>query len=79
MPPIPDVSQIFRDHSIGQIDEALYRYPDVHIRSERTESRDRASAILEQMSDQNAVLNCRSENYADRVNRTDITILLQQS
>ena len=32
MPPIPDVSQIFRDHSIGEIDEALYRYPDAHIR-----------------------------------------------
>ncbi|MGA9153564.1 MAG: hypothetical protein WBZ36_23540 [Candidatus Nitrosopolaris sp.] len=32
MPPIPDVSQIFRDHSIRQIDEALYNYPDVHIR-----------------------------------------------
>ena len=32
MPPIPDVSQIFRDHSISQIDEALYRYTDMHIR-----------------------------------------------
>lgn len=32
MPPIPDVSQLFRDHSIRQIDEALYNYPDVHIR-----------------------------------------------
>jgi hypothetical protein len=32
MHPIPDVSQIFRDHSIDQIDEALYRYLDAHIR-----------------------------------------------
>jgi hypothetical protein len=44
MHPIPDVSQIFRDHSIGQIDEALYRYLDIFV-SGRTESRDRATAF----------------------------------
>lgn len=31
MPPFHDVDQIFRDYSIGQIDEVLYRHPDVHI------------------------------------------------
>ncbi len=30
--PFADVNQIFTDYSIGQIDEALYHYPDVHIR-----------------------------------------------
>jgi hypothetical protein len=32
MPPIPNVRQILKDHSIGQIDKALDRYPDLHIR-----------------------------------------------
>jgi hypothetical protein len=44
MHPIPDVSQIFRDHSIGQIDEALYRYLDIFV-SGRTERRDKATAF----------------------------------
>jgi hypothetical protein len=48
MHPIPDVSQIFRDHSIGQIDEALYRYLDIFV-SGRTESRDRATAFSTRM------------------------------
>jgi hypothetical protein len=32
MPPIPNVGQILKQYSIRQIDEALDRYPDVHIR-----------------------------------------------
>ena len=32
MPPIPNVGQILKQFSIRQIDEALDRYPDMHIR-----------------------------------------------
>jgi hypothetical protein len=33
MPPISDVGQIFRvEHSRDDVDEILYRYPDMHIR-----------------------------------------------